>query len=245
MKWSLVILSFLLITLSASHPIHKPSSALENPQLYEGDIMLREKPKFKRLTAVRYSNELWPDAIIPYKFSPNIEPSRKELILQAMEIYHQMTCIRFVPYTEGTRHYVRIFKGNGCYSHVGFMGYKVQSLSLGEGCQRLGIVLHELGHTIGLFHEHTRSDRDKYLNINWENVNHEMNSSFTKTPARKHKLLSPFDYDSIMLYGPRAFSIGRNKPTIEAHSGVKLLDVWEKTDLSDTDVERIQRLYRC
>ena len=48
-----------------------------------------------------------------------------------------------------------------------------QDVSLDDGCIsriRQGIVLHELMHAAGFFHEHTRSDRDTFIRINFENI---------------------------------------------------------------------------
>ena len=48
-----------------------------------------------------------------------------------------------------------------------------QDVSLDDGCIsriRQGIVLHELIHAAGFFHEHTRSDRDTFIRINFENI---------------------------------------------------------------------------
>ena len=35
---------------------------------------------------------------------------------------------------------------------------------------RKGNIMHEIGHTLGLAHEHARPDRDQYVDIMWENI---------------------------------------------------------------------------
>lgn len=57
-----------------------------------------------------------------------------------------------------------------CWSNIGRDGgQQVVSLSV-FGCLEHGIIQHELLHALGFHHEHTRSDRDQYVRINWENV---------------------------------------------------------------------------
>ena len=72
-----------------------------------------------------------------------------------------------------------IFPGDGCYSDVGLQT-GVQLLSLGPGCVEHGVVLHELLHTLGLWHEQSRLDRDDYVTIHWDNIEAGMEDQFAK-----------------------------------------------------------------
>merc|ERR1712168_77562 len=78
------------------------------------------------------------------------------------------TCVRFVPRTD-QNNFIYIWNGGGCSSHVGLGGGR-QKLSLGPGCRQKKIIVHELGHAIGLYHEQSRTDRDDYLMVREENM---------------------------------------------------------------------------
>ena len=52
---------------------------------------------------------------------------------------------------------------------VGAVGGE-QILNMGDGCQYVGLVLHEFGHAIGFYHEHNRPDRDDTVEIMWDNI---------------------------------------------------------------------------
>lgn len=62
-----------------------------------------------------------------------------------------------------------------CWSYLGRVipddtTKNYQEVSLGAGCISKGIVLHEILHFLGFYHEHTRYDRDEYIKVNWKNI---------------------------------------------------------------------------
>lgn len=58
-----------------------------------------------------------------------------------------------------------------CSSNVGRMDDPQSvTLSVPECVDSFGIILHELMHALGIFHEQSRRDRDKFLRILWDNI---------------------------------------------------------------------------
>lgn len=45
-----------------------------------------------------------------------------------------------------------------------------QNLSIGAGCDTKAVVEHELLHALGFYHEQSRSDRDDYVKIWWDQI---------------------------------------------------------------------------
>jgi hypothetical protein len=56
---------------------------------------------------------------------------------------------------------------------LGMVNTGAQKVSLDDGCIASwapGVVIHELMHAAGFYHEHTRPDRDNYVTINFKNI---------------------------------------------------------------------------
>uniref|UniRef100_A0AC34QJB6 Metalloendopeptidase n=1 Tax=Panagrolaimus sp. JU765 TaxID=591449 RepID=A0AC34QJB6_9BILA len=165
------------------------------------------------------------------------------LIERAFNSYKKRTCIRFKKRTDEID-YLYITKGFGCYSQVGRTGGK-QELSLGRGCLFHEIIVHELMHSLGFWHEHSRIDRDDHIQIKWENILPGMKSQFDIiSGALQDTLGENYDYRSIMHYDSTAFSKnGQNtiETMVDGFTGI----IGSATDLSDMDVVKISKLYKC
>ena len=71
-----------------------------------------------------------------------------------------------------------------CCSFVGRRGGQAQAISIGKNCDKFGIVVHELGHVIGFWHEHTRPDRDQHIEILYQNIQEgQLNNAFSLSIA--------------------------------------------------------------
>ncbi|KAF4108583.1 zinc metalloproteinase nas-13-like [Onychostoma macrolepis] len=173
---------------------------------------------------------------VPYEINIDLE-ARTEDILNALNMISKKTCVRFHPRADETD-YLHFEYGKGCASYVGCIGGE-QPLLVGPKCKP-GNICHEILHSLGFQHEHSRNDRGDHVTILNENIASGKEDNFLK---RRGKTLGlKYDLDSIMHYGTNYFS--RNgKPTIEPKkSGVT---IGQRSYLSDLDVQRIRKLYNC
>ncbi|XP_059214598.1 hatching enzyme 1.2-like [Centropristis striata] len=211
--------------------------------LVEGDVVLSKKRNAMKCWS-GYCK--WPKSYnglveVPYSFSDYFYDSEKASIEQAMETFHEKTCIRFVPH-RGQSDYLQIESELGCWSTIGRDGgQQVVSLSV-YGCLDRGVVQHELLHALGFHHEHTRSDRDQYVRINWGNVPSGQAVNFHK--ADTNNLNTPYDYSSLMHYGRTAFASVYGEETITPIPDSSV-PIGQREEMSDIDIIRINRLYEC
>ncbi|KHN76301.1 Zinc metalloproteinase nas-14 [Toxocara canis] len=182
--------------LAARTPVKRPTDeeidAIQNAQLFEGDIEGVENadmafmhdhingyfgdifrlPYHSSLNLAVYPDKLWPDGIIPYVIEESMTNEERAAIAQAFDEYKHKTCIRFVPKSNGHDDYIflKTNRAFGCSSYVGRSGgNQTVSLEIGK-CFTKGIIAHELMHALGFFHEHSRTDRDDFVEIREENI---------------------------------------------------------------------------
>ncbi|VDM00711.1 unnamed protein product, partial [Schistocephalus solidus] len=136
------------------------------------------------------------------------------------------------------------------YRYCSFVGrnYTGSALmvSIAPSCKRVGKVLHELGHVMGFYHEQSRSDRDDYVEILWDNIRPEALVNFEKTlDARIGSLGEPYDYDSIMHYHGAAYAKPGENETIRPKKCCPRPRIGQRVKPSPSDIRRVNKLYNC
>ena len=179
----------------------------------------------------------WPNGLVPYTV---VQPLRN-VVDRAIAHFAANTRIRFVERTAANEaqfpNWVSFEQRDGCWSQIGMRG-GMQVISLGAGCETLGIAVHEICHALGLWHEQSREDRDTHVRIVWANIE----------PGREHNFnqqivdgddIGAYDFGSIMHYGRRAFS-RNNQDTIVPLGGQA---IGQRNGLSAGDIAAIRAMY--
>jgi len=221
---------------------------MENPNNWEGDIVLdpdeRESTFGQVNTYASIKGGRWPGAKVPYVITSSIGSTGRRAIQQAFDQYHQKTCLKFVP-RSNERSYISFHVGRGCSSPVGYRYGRRNDISLAGNCQQVGTTMHEIGHSIGLYHEQSRPDRDSYVRILLNNVYpSNMRFNFNKhTTQTIDSLGTPYDFASMMHYGSTAFGNGRT--TIQTIRSANQRLIGQRNGFSDGDVVQINKMYNC
>lgn len=111
--------------------------------------------------------------------------------------------------------YIRYFKPNGgCgYSHIGQLSaknygfiygspYIGQPVAVNPNCGE-DTIFHETMHALGFIHEHSRADRDDYIEIMYDCITSSAFNNFNKAKSTDQ---TEYDYQSVMHYSAKAFS---------------------------------------
>ena len=131
-----------------------------------------------------------------------------------------------------------------CCSYVGRQsGRFEQGISIGRSCTSLPIVIHEIGHAVGFWHEQSRPDRDAYIRVLHNNIASAFKSNFDRMPNKSINSLGVgYDYNSIMHY--KEYTFGKDgKKTLEALD--RSIPLGRAVELSKLDILQTNLLYKC
>lgn len=181
-----------MVLASPDRPVRRPGRRGFPKSLPGGSIPRRD------LAAVD-NERLWPGGVIPYVIERGFSEQALRDIQTAIDQWNSRTVITLSPRSSEAA-YVRFraepVGSNSCAADLGYRG-AAQSIYLGSprGCG-VRSTIHEIGHTVGLIHEHERTDRDDYV---W--LSHEIRYEEPWEAIAPHAPAGgPYDYASVMHY---------------------------------------------
>lgn len=200
-----------------------------------------------RRNAITDPAHLWPNGQIPYTFHGQIDAYRKVHMLAGMKQVMLSTyssgrpCITFVPRTSEADYVEIQFAGNGGVGSVIGRGGGKQILTVHHDITQDDIVL-GLMFVIGVHPEVARPDRDNILEIVTSNIDAASLKNF-QIEQNTDTFRQPFDYDTVVMYGPYDFAIDHSMPTIKTkYDG---FTIGQSVSMSSGDVTLIQHVYKC
>lgn len=251
-----ILLQTMLVYDSNGRP-HKPFGI--NPTLKESVTIAENdhhyfKPSSqwgRRKRNFLQNARLWEQNTVPYEVQSGFSGQMQNAITEAVQIYNDLTCVRFVPRNQasGLPHasYLYLTRGmnnQGCASFVGRQYDGKQDLTLQDPmCSQTRTVVHEFMHAIGQMHEQQRSDRDNYIEILFSNIPSHQHHNFDKTRPTFDR--TPYDVESLMQYSLSAFSTNQNSPSMKLKDPRLESIVDSSQTLTFYDVKEITTAYQC
>jgi len=220
---------------------------MENDGLYEGDIVLSPDQQVALNNGDNaFGSKIggrW-GTVIPYYIDSSIGGYGNQAIHSAILQYHKHTCLRFKK-RSGEWDYIKFKSGSGCSSPIGKRSIFGNTITLGNGCFRIGTVMHEIGHSLGLYHEQARPDRDQFISIIRGNIKSGKGHNFDKQSRGSiNSLGTKYDFGSMMHYSGQAFG-KYGKMTIKTKDPRYQSVIGQRDGFSKIDIEQINLMYKC
>ena len=233
--------------------------------IFESDIILARTPKeIERLShklvkgvGIKSDQFRWPRGEIPYVIESTLSDQNR--VTAAIRHWGEKTPIRFIQRTDSNAsfypNYVSFIQYTQpvgveqeqfhCSSPIGMQGGGEQNVILSNQCVT-GDVIHEIGHTDGLWHEQSRADRDNFIRIIPENIIKGSEHNFDQHISDGDDI-GEYDYCSIMHYGAWFFNRNDGKQTIEVLHPERPCgnanDIGQKNGLSSGDIAAVNEIY--
>lgn len=228
-----------------------PYTVVDGMAVHAGDIVLSTAeelaaasdapkaglgPPTRRSIARSDDSFLWPDGIIPYEIDAGFSPEQTQKIDAAIREWNEKTVISLQPRSEQADYARFTATDSGyCRAKVGVVGGETGIYIPPGGCSVTNLI-HEIGHAVGLYHEHQRKDRDAHIILLEENIDQRRRHSYSAI----HPGVGPYDYASVMHYRTLSVDSKNGRHFIETiPPGLQI----RVAGLSQGDIDGVARLY--
>ncbi len=197
-------------------------------------------------------NNRWPGGVIPYTISASAPPTQS-IVDGAIDLIEDQTPgVTLVP-RSGESDYVTFQDASGCSSSIGRIGgQQFINLKVDDGVSfcSTGNAAHEILHALGMYHEHTRCDRDGFVTIDYDEIEAGKEGNFFKAGSGSENGacsgafdIGAYDFGSMMHYPLDAFAIGSNNTIIPIAPIPPGTVIGQRSAVGPTDVATIDQLY--
>lgn len=212
--------------------------------MFQGDMLMTERDLQEMYALAPARSITWPGGIVPYKISDSSQGDAA-LIRRAVAHWMNNSCLMFkeLQQDDTTTDFILFVKARGCWSRFGHVG-SLQHISIGDGCETLATVVHEIGHAVGFLHEQSRADRNRFVVVNYGNILEGLRSQFDPDQA-KRDYGARYDYQSVMHYSPTAFAASPEMKTLSPVNPLLTPLIRRKDGLTFRDRKKANFLYEC
>lgn len=184
----------------------------------------------------------WPSNIIPYYIGAGFTSADILNIKGGLIMLQNAIDFDFVQCSSYQSDGINFNPSSGNSSPIGKQDGG-NTINLASGGFISGTVAHEVMHSLGYFHEQSRTDRDSYVTINWDNIKSGKAHNFYTFSELGYQgfINSSYDYNSIMHYGSDSFQKEQGLLTITKKDGSRINP--NRSYLTQKDIEGLYLLY--